>query len=126
MSVVSPFRVTPDDLPGLDGKTADALTPLLDALNVTVQQLVNAVAQIPVTIVRDTTFTSSASGTASVDFAPPSTKPMDVRVRSLNLANGDDIAAVYSWTWKYTGTVVRLLFVGLGASKEHKLSVALE
>lgn len=40
MPVVSPYRVTPDDLGDLDRKTRDGLSPLLDALNVTVQQLV--------------------------------------------------------------------------------------
>lgn len=41
MTVVSPYRVTPDDLEELDGKTRNGLNPLLDALNITVQQLVN-------------------------------------------------------------------------------------
>lgn len=37
---VASYRVTPDDLPDLDRATQDGLQPLLDALNVTLPQLV--------------------------------------------------------------------------------------
>lgn len=59
MNDVSPFKLTPDDLDGIDRKTRDGLGPLLDALNVTMQQLVQAVnsAQssrfVPVVLVTD-------------------------------------------------------------------------
>lgn len=39
---IPPYRVTPEDLPELDKKTREGLRPLLDALNITVQQLVAA------------------------------------------------------------------------------------
>ncbi len=42
MSFVSPYRITPEELEGLDKKTLEGLAPLLDALNTTIQQLVSA------------------------------------------------------------------------------------
>lgn len=42
MTVVSPYRLTPEDLPDLDSKTRNGLAPLTDALNVTLPQLVAA------------------------------------------------------------------------------------
>ncbi len=56
---VSPFRITDEDLSELDSKTRSGLQPLLDALNITLQQLVAAAAQapsvsvMPVTLVTD-------------------------------------------------------------------------
>lgn len=44
---VTPFRVTVEDLDGLDGKTREGLMPLIDALNVFGQQVVQAVAFSP-------------------------------------------------------------------------------
>lgn len=40
--IVSPYRLTPEDLAGLDSKTRSNLSPLLDALNTTLPQLVAA------------------------------------------------------------------------------------
>lgn len=45
MTVVSPYRLTAEDLPDLDSKTRRGVGPLLDALNVTLPQLVAAVAE---------------------------------------------------------------------------------
>lgn len=39
---VTPFRVTSEDLAGLDRKTQEGIQPLLDALNVTLRQVVQA------------------------------------------------------------------------------------
>lgn len=41
---VQPFHVTPEDLEALDPKTLEALTPLLDSLNVTLGQMTQALA----------------------------------------------------------------------------------
>lgn len=46
-ATISPFKLTPDDMAELDRKTAAGLQPLLDALNVTMQQLVQAVNALP-------------------------------------------------------------------------------
>lgn len=45
---ITPFRVTSEDLAGLDRKTQAGLQPLLEALNVTLSQAVAALAAQPV------------------------------------------------------------------------------
>lgn len=47
MSVVSPYRVTDEDLPDLDAKTREGIAPLLDSLNTVVPQLVDATHALP-------------------------------------------------------------------------------
>lgn len=65
MIQVAPFRVTPEDLADLDAKTRDGIQPLLDALNVTLQQLTQAADQapqdqlVPATLVTDATVADS-------------------------------------------------------------------
>lgn len=44
---VTPLKITAEDLQGLDNKTQQGLQPLLDALNVSFQQVVAAVAAVP-------------------------------------------------------------------------------
>src|SRR5687768_10540999 len=41
-AVVSPYRITPDDLPELKSDVRNGMAPLLDGLNITIPQLVQA------------------------------------------------------------------------------------
>lgn len=47
MTSITPFRITPEDLADLKAETREGLMPLLDALNVTLQELVAAAAATP-------------------------------------------------------------------------------
>lgn len=56
MAIVSPYRLTQEDLPDLKSDLRNGLSPLLDALNITLPQLVQAVQAVgeqyvPVTLV---------------------------------------------------------------------------
>lgn len=65
MTQVAPFRITTDDLPDLKAEVRDGLAPLLDGLNITLQQLVQASQGVPteqfvsVTLVTDATLADS-------------------------------------------------------------------
>lgn len=128
MSAISPYRVTPDDLPDLDGKTRDALAPLLDSLNITLAQLVQALAAQPSETPLSSTFTSGASGTAYVDLRPtfPRT-PRSLVVDQLRLSDDTPVLTVWSFTWTVTQSgIVRALFVGLAAEAKYNLAVTIK
>ena len=127
MSVISPFRLTPDDLPGLDKKTREGLQPLLDALHITIQQLVQEAAAAPTTKELSSTFQSSATGTAFVDFNPaPLTRVRSLVVDQIRRSDSAPMTTAYAMTWEPQASgVMRALFVGLDANANYYLAVTL-
>lgn len=122
---LSPFRITPEDLPDLDSKTRNGLAPLLDALNVSVQQLFAAAQAVPAEQSFKTSFTSDAGGLATVSFSPQ--LPQAVSKAQLDWFQRSDrapITTVYSFSMNRTDSgLSQLLFAGLSASTKYDLSV---
>jgi hypothetical protein len=125
---ITPFKVTPDDLPDLDKKTRDGLAPLLDALNVSIQQLVNAQGLRASEQVVKSNFNSDSGGSAYVDIKP--TLPQPVTSVSLGWFQRDDrqpMTSVYSFsTTALDSGLVRLYFVGLDVSSKYNFTVTLK
>jgi len=127
MSVVSPYRVTPMDLRGLDKATRDGLQPLVDALNIVIQQLVKKANAAGDVITPVTLFTTTDLGAAYVDILNPLTAvPLCVQVASLNRTDGVPIDNLYGFWWTMTATGIRLLFVGLSAFTRYMFSVRVQ
>lgn len=123
---VSPFRLSPDDLPDLDNRTRNGLLPLLDALNITLQQLVQQAQVIPDSDTRSFPFTTDATGMATIDITPRiSTRAMSVVVNQLFLEDETPITFPYSMTWIHITAGVQLLIVGLGVSTKYQLRVTI-
>ena len=122
---VPPYRVTSEDLSELDKKTRTGLQPLLDALNVTVQQLVQAANTQPGERIAGATFTSDSTGEASVDINPlPVTEPTEVRVAQLYRVDLTPISSVWAFSWtRVASGNVRVLFVGLDVDAQYTLRV---
>ncbi len=128
MNSVAPFRVTPEDLPDLDKKTRNGLQPLLDSLNVTLNQLVpaiNSTAAEP----------KNAAGSCITDengsvyiMARPTTSypPKAVYLDQLALPNGGDISTVFGFTWQLTQNYVRVLLVGLLPSTTYRYTLSMK
>lgn len=111
---ILPFRVLPEHLSGLDGKTREGLAPLLEALNVTLQQLVAAAANTTPGITAITSsFSTDENGSAYVDMKFAAGRPAAVSLDALRRRDLEPIATVFSWTWQMAGELVRVLFVGL-------------
>lgn len=125
---VSPFRVTPEDLAGLDRKTQVALQPLLEALNVTLGQLVQAAAGLQAFDVFVLKFTSSGAGTAYVDLTPRTvtSRPYSVVVDQIRRSDETQMTSPWSMSWSFISTGVRCLFTGLDASAQYALTVTLK
>ncbi len=81
---VAPYRVTPEDLSELDAKTLEGISPLVDALNITVPQLVQAADAAPVEQWVDITL---ATGATVADSFPLVFKCLLAKPRGLFLAN---------------------------------------
>lgn len=126
---VTPYHLTPEDLFELDTKTREALTPLLNALNVTIPQLVAAQDAAPRFKELSSTFTSGATGSAYVDLNPaPLRKVRSLVVDQIRRSDGEDMASGWSppsWTMTASG-VVRALFVGLENNTAYYLAVTLK
>ena len=127
MTTVYPFKVTPDDLQALDGKTRDGIQPLIDALNTTLQQVVQALQQQPTTATTTSTFVVEDTGTVYVDIAPKlQTQPYSVVVDQLVRSDGEAQTATWSWTWTNLANGVRLLFIGLEPATKYSLTVTVK
>lgn len=125
--MISPYRLTVEDLPDLDSKTRNALQPLLDALNTTLPQLVDAVSAQPPTKTVTSRFESTAAGSAYVDYVTaPVARATSVSVDHIQRVDGVDMAAPYSMTWQLTAAGVRLLFVDLDVSSQFELTVTIK
>lgn len=125
--IVSPYRITPEDLPDLDKKTLAGITPLLEALNTTVPQLVQgsqAVGSqfVPVTL---------QVGAVVADSFPILFRhalPRVVSVRLDNIAPGDVNHVLTApwvmqgWTLREGGLVAIPFVTGLLASNSYRLS----
>jgi len=123
---VSPYRVTLEDLEGLDKKTAEALAPLIDALNQTIQQLVDAAQTAPSSQTVSTFFNTDSSGNAYVDVTPKLvTKAWDVSVNQIRRKDSQAMTSVYSMSWDWASENVRMLFVGLDVDSAYSLTVTL-
>lgn len=127
MNAISPFRFTVDDLPDLDKKTREGLQPLLDQLNVFVQQ-VNAMAlALPETAIVSGTFSTDAAGSVYVPINPAlATRAVSVTLGDLRPANGTEITSPYAFSWQYVGAGVRLLFVGLAVLTKYSFTVSVQ
>lgn len=124
---IAPFRVTPEDLPDLDKKTAQGLTPLLAALNVTMQQLVAAFARsseqyVPVSL---------QVGAVVADSFPLVFRHALPRVSSVELINVQPIDVnhvltapwvMQGWTLTDGGLVSVPYVTGLLASNSYNLT----
>lgn len=127
MSTIAPYRVTDEDIQGLDAKTREALAPLLDALNVTLNQLVNAANAVKQEARYEVTFTSSATGTAYVDFAPKLTQKITaVQVDQLRRVDETPMTSAWSPSWIVVTGGVRVLFVGLDSDAQYSLGVTIK
>lgn len=126
MNQISPFRLTPDDLEGLDKKTRDGLGPLLDALNVFCQQVTQFSAGVTAPISTTGTFSTDAGGSAYVVIkSQTTTQPVSVVVDQVRLVDStDDLGAVYSFSWQLIGANIRGLFQGLAASTKYAFTVS--
>lgn len=124
---VTPYRVTPEDLIALDSKTREALTPLLDALNITIPQLVGAQDVTPRFKELESTFTSGA-GVADVDFNPaPLRKVRSLVVDQLRRSDGARITTAWAYDWlPLPSGVVRAHFVGLATNTAYFLAVTIK
>jgi hypothetical protein len=124
---VSPFRLTQDDLSGLDRKTRDGLQPLLDALNITLAQLVQAANLTAPVGATAGTVVSDASGAASLIVKPTvPQKPSSVSLAQLRLADGGDIADVFSMSWLAIGANVRIVFQGLQPATKYAFVLSIQ
>ncbi|HXJ63949.1 MAG TPA: hypothetical protein VNN79_09355 [Actinomycetota bacterium] len=122
--VVTSYRLTPSDLSGLDSKTRAALLPLIESLNVVIQQLVKRVNAATHIITPVTSFTTSNLGAVYVDILNPlTTVPRGVIVSNIYRNDGVPIDGGYGFWWTMTTSGIRLLFVGLVALTRYNFSV---
>lgn len=128
---VTPFKFTADDLGALDKKTRTGLQPLLEALNVTMQELVAALASLGNGVTNSGTFTSGAAGTAYVDITPSprlAGRPSFVTLGWFARSDETAMTTPYSFSTSIAGDggTVRLLFAGLDASAKYVFTVRVE
>ena len=125
MSQLSPFRITPEDLPDLDQKTLAGIQPLLDALNVSVQQLVYAAQAQQSSVTTSGTLSTDGAGDATVTIKPQTTsKPFSVQVDQIRLVEStEDLSAVYSFSWQLIGDGIRGVFHGLAADTKYAFTI---
>lgn len=122
--MVSPYRVTPEDLVDLDSKTRNALVPLLEALNVTLPQLVQAVALAGNTQTMSGTFAAEAGGSAYVDVTPKQVvRPYSVVLDFIRRTDSQPMATAHAFSWLPTPAGVRLLFIGLDPGRGYSFGV---
>lgn len=87
---ITPFKISAEDLRGLDSKTRAALQPLLDALNVSFQQTVAAISAAPddelvtVTLVTQDTVAASFPLRFKTSISQPRFVALAVQPRSPN------------------------------------------
>jgi hypothetical protein len=132
MPVVSPYRVTPEDLATLKPDVLEGLAPLLDALNVTLPQLVQASQAIGTVYVP----ASLTVGLVVADSFPFIFKnPLDFQPREVRLANitpkdGDHVLTapfvMQGWGLTDQNLVSVPWITGLLASNSYSLSFAVE
>lgn len=106
-----------DDLP------AWALT-MFEQLNAYASQVNTALAEVPeLKKVSNKTFTTDASGNATVDLQNPfGRKPDDVLIGKVNQHDNAEITDVYSATWAVASDRIRVVFAGLAASTKHRFN----
>ncbi len=129
MNYVSPYRVTAEDLEGLDKKTLEGITPLLDALNTTIQQLVSAVqgptgqAFVDVSLLVETSVADSFPLTFRHGL--PNT-PRGVFLANITPGDGDHVLTtpfvIQGWGLTDAGLVTIQAITGLLASNSYKLT----
>lgn len=126
-NVVVTYRTTMADLSGLDPKTRRALAPLVENLNVVLQQLVKQANAVTDIITEVSSFTADAYGAVYVDIANPLTRqPRCVLVANVYRVDGLPIDGGYGFWWTPTTTGIRLLFVGLVAFTKYNFSVRVQ
>lgn len=127
--VVSSYRLTPADLSRLDPKTRSALMPLIDSLNIVLQQLVKAANSTADVITPLALFTTNDVGAAYVDLLnplPTNAPPRCVLVANIFRTDSYPVDGGYGFWWTLTESGIRLLFVGLVASTRYKASVRIQ
>ena len=115
------YRVTASDLPDLDPRVLEALSPLLEALNDKMGRLVAAMNRVQVPTPVALEFTTEPDGTAYVDLQLGSI-PTELWVTALTQYGGP-INFVYSWTWTPIDGGARVYFVGLAVATTYGLKV---
>jgi hypothetical protein len=126
MATVSPFRVTPEDLQTLKPDVLEGLAPLLDALNVTLPQLVAAVQGLPRTESLAATFIAESTATAYVQLSTTLTTRLEsIQVDHIRRVDGAPMALPYSMTWTVLDKGPRLLFAGLDPFAKYSIGVTL-
>ncbi len=125
---VSTFRLTPADLGDLDPKTRDGLAPLLNRLNIVLQELVKAANAVEDVVTDVTPFTTDGAGAALVDIVNPlSVLPTCVLLASLSRQDGQPVDTGSDLSsWELTVSGIRLLFVGLVASTTYNFAVRVQ
>lgn len=105
------YRVTAEDLVDAEKKTARALGPLLDALNLTLSRVISALNTIALPNLKAGTFTTAENGAAYVDLglSAPAT---ELWVTSIT-PQGGTLDSVWSMAWIPRAQGARLLFDGL-------------
>lgn len=123
------------NLPSLPSFRAEAfpgapewLARLLALINTALRPLHLALSRLPeLAIIEDRTFTTEASGSVFVDLKNPlSSKPRCVQLGKLAAVDATAISAPFTFTWSMTGTQIRVLFTGLGASTKYLFSVTVQ
>lgn len=111
MRGVSPYRLTVEDLPELDNKTREGLQPLLNALNVTLGQVVQALQVQPSGRLFDLDVTADDVGGVEVALTMP--RPTSVTVEQLRRFDGQSISTAYGMSWIAIAEGIRVTLVGL-------------
>lgn len=123
---IRPLRIVPEDIK--DKKVAEAIAPLLEALNETIAQLVTFAANTPTVVITDMSpLTADEYGAAYVDIRSPlPTKVRCVGVADIRRPDEVPVDGGYGFWWTPNAIGLRLLFVGLEAGIRYNFSVRVE
>lgn len=124
---VPAYRLTSEDLPDADKKTARAISPLLEALNRCLTSVIATLNALQQPATKATAFTCDAAGSAYVDLKLGMT-PTDLWVSGLTQlvvagAPSDAINFLWNSSWIPRPGGARMLFIGLGPGLTYSLRV---
>lgn len=124
---VPSYRVTLDDLPDLDSKTREALRPLLESLNDTLQRLVQLAQPVTSVITPLSTFTADAAGAAYATIRNPLlVTPECVQVANFFREDDLPIDVAYGFWWTPVTVGIKVLFSDLEPGTTYSFSTRVQ